>query len=68
MIVEKWNYKTHRYDKVSLPDDWNIKWYSEDMNMEEIVNCPHCGIEVKFGDTFVSKEFHNFLGFGYAVC
>ena len=50
----------------SVPDDWNVKSYSDDM--DEIVNCPHCGKEVTFGSCYTSKEIHTPHGFGYAVC
>ena len=49
-----------------VPDDWNVKNYSDDM--DEIVNCPHCGKEVTFGSCYTSKEIHTPHGFGYAVC
>lgn len=29
-----------------VPDDWNVKSYSDDM--DEIVNCPHCGKKSNF--------------------
>lgn len=35
-----WNYETQEYDPYGVPDEWNIKSYSDDM--DEIVNCPHC--------------------------
>lgn len=66
MILQKWNYKTHSYDNMRCPIDWNCKTYSN--NMEEIVNCPHCGKKIKFGDTYTSLEFHTGLGMGYGVC
>lgn len=66
MILNKWNYNTHSYDKVNISDVYNCKTYSNDMN--EIVHCPHCGDEIKFGESYTSLEFHTKLGFGYAVC
>ena len=63
--LDKWNYETHTYDKVSLPN-LNYKLYSKDMN--EVINCPHCGKELKYGEGYTSLEFHNNFGFGYAVC
>lgn len=66
MIVGKWNYATHDYDPYRIPDEWHTPIYSDDM--DEIVNCCQCGCEIKFGDTYTSKEIHSGLGFGYPVC
>ena len=66
MLLKKWNWKTREYDPYEIPDDWNVKTYSNDMG--EIVNCPHCGREVEFGDTYTSREIHTEHGFGYSVC
>lgn len=66
MNIDKWNCKKHIYEKQQIPDNWNCKTYSSDMN--EIVNCPHCGKEIKFGDGYTSLEFHTGMGFGYVVC
>lgn len=66
MILGKWNYKTHKYDDYEVPDDWNVVLYSDDM--EEVVNCPHCGKELLYGKTYTSKEIHNSFGLGFGVC
>ncbi len=66
MILNKWNYKKHIYESYEIPNNWNCKLYSEDMN--EIVNCPHCGKKLKYGDTYTSLEIHNNMGFGFGVC
>ena len=62
----KWNYQTHKYDDYFVPDDKILKTYSNDMN--EIVNCCQCLKEIKYGDSYTSKEVHTPIGFGYAVC
>ena len=36
--------------------------------MDDLINCPHCGKEIKFGDSYTSHEIHTPLGMGYAVC
>ena len=41
MILNKWDYKEHKYKPYEVSDTWNCKTYSENMN--EKVNCPHCG-------------------------
>ena len=66
MILGKWNYETETYDAYEVPDEWNCKTYSDDM--EETVNCPHCGLELQFGDTYTSREIQTTMGFGYGVC
>ena len=40
-FLNRWNYETQKYDPYGVPDDWNVKSYSDDI--DEIVNCPHCG-------------------------
>lgn len=65
-IVGKWNYKIKRYDIYNLPDNWNIKLYTDDM--DEIINCCQCGAAVKFGECYTSLEVHNNYGLGFAVC
>ena len=66
MQLNKWNYETHNYDKIEVPDGWNIKTYSNDM--EEKINCPHCGKQIKIGDSYTSLEIHTEIGMGYGVC
>lgn len=67
MILKKWNYKTHKYDDFKVPDEWNCKNYTNDM--EEIINCPHCGKKTPFGECYTSLEIHTpYFGFGYGVC
>lgn len=66
MRMIKWDSKRNEYEPYDVPDDWKCKIYCEDMN--EIVNCAHCGKEVKFGRCFTSTELHTGMGFGYAVC
>ena len=45
-MLRRWNYDEQAYEPYEVPDDWNVKSYSEDM--DEIVNCPHCGQKVTF--------------------
>lgn len=66
MKLRKWNYKTHEYDPIEVPYEWNVPLYTDDM--EKIVNCPHCGKELPYGETYTSKEIHSWVGLGYGVC
>lgn len=64
--MQKWNFNKREYEPYSVPADWNCKTYSVDM--DEIVNCPHCGRQVTFGECYTSRQIHTEHGFGYAVC
>lgn len=65
-VLQKWDYQAHEYRSIVVPIGWNCKLYTD--NMDELVNCPHCGKELKFGETFTSEEIHNSAGMGYGVC
>ena len=66
MLLRKWNYQKREYEPYEVPDDWNVKTYSNDM--DEIVNRPHCGKPLPFGDCYTSREIHTKFGMGFAVC
>ena len=67
MLLQKWNYEKHKYEPHIVPDDWNCQSFSD--NMKEIINCPHCGKKLEFGDAYTSLEIHTQVcGFGYGVC
>ena len=66
MRLNKWNYDIHDYEPYEVPDDWNCKTYSADM--EEVVNCPQCGKKILFGYGYTSMEIHTTFGMGYSVC
>ena len=66
MILRKWNYEKREYEPYEIPNDWNVKAYSEDM--DEMVTCPHCGRDFHYGNGLTSHEIHNEYGLGYAVC
>lgn len=66
MIINKWNYNKSKYEPRKIPDEWYCSTYEADM--KTIVNCPSCGKELEFGDTYTSREWHTAIGFGYGVC
>lgn len=66
MYIEKWNAKTSLYDPHYIPPEWNVSCYESDMST--IVNCPACGKELLYADSYTSRIFHSKFGFGYAVC
>lgn len=65
-MLNHWNDDKQTYEPHDVPDNWNVKSYGFDM--DEIVNCPHCGKEVTYGSCYTSREIHTPHGFGYAVC
>lgn len=64
-MLQKWDYTTRCYIQLPVPDDWNCLTISEDM--ETVINCPHCGKTLKYGDGYTSMEIYSML-FGYIVC
>ena len=66
MILRKWNYLTHQYEKHIITDDWHVTTYEDDM--ETKVNCACCGKQITHGQSYCSLEIHTQLGFGYDVC
>lgn len=65
MILKKYNYIIHEYEDYKIPDDWNVPLLTD---LEDIVNCPHCGKRLNYGDTYTSLEIHSDYGLGYGVC
>lgn len=63
IVLNKWNYEKHKYEKYCVPSEWNVKIYTG--NIEEIINCAHCGRKIKAGDSNTSCEIHNEVGIGY---
>lgn len=67
MILDRWDYDEGRYLPMAVPGEWNVTIGSRDM--DEVINCPQCGCELTFGESFTSLEVHTpFFGFGYCVC
>ena len=66
MILRKWNCRTHKYEDYEIPDKWKVSLMESDMNV--MVNCPHCGKKIRFGETYTSRQFHNWVGLGLGVC
>lgn len=66
MIIRRWNNKKHNYETYEVPENWNIKIYSN--NMQEKVNCASCGKAINVGDSHSSLEIHTDIGIGYMVC
>ncbi len=64
--ARKWDPKERKYWPYIIPGAWKTPLFSNDM--DEVINCAACGKEVKFGDTYTSKQIHNAMGFGYYVC
>ncbi len=64
MKAYKWDFEKCRYDEVDIPDTCSN--YKD--NFSEEVTCPNCGRQVRYGDTYTSRRWHDRVGFGYGVC
>jgi hypothetical protein len=64
--VQKWNPRTHEYEAYTVPKDWKIVLYTEDMDTP--INCVQCGKDMKYGNGYTSKQVHTEIGLGYPVC
>ncbi len=64
MKARKWISEKHHYEDCEISD--NCSLFETDMDKE--VECVCCGKKVKYGDTYVSKIYHNRVGLGYAEC
>ena len=62
----KWNDRKKEYEEYKVPNNWRCSVYEADM--ENIINCAGCGKEIKFGESYSSKNIHNKMGFAYSVC
>lgn len=67
MILNRWNYRTKRYEFYEIPDKWNIGTYRE--SLTDNVDCAICGNTITFGESYTSLSIHTKLaGIGYCVC
>ena len=64
MKAQKWDFWRREYDDAEIPGTCST--YRTDF--DEAVTCPGCGRQVRFGDTFTSRQWHDRVGFGYGVC
>lgn len=64
MRAQRWDFGRCGYDEVEIPDTCST--YKDDFDAE--VTCPGCGGQVRYGDTFTSRRWHDRVGFGYGVC
>lgn len=62
--VLRWIPKKHKYKKYRLP--FGACLYSGDM--DKVVSCASCGKEIKYGDSYTSRQIHTGFGIGFAVC
>lgn len=66
MVILKYDLKTNSCKEHTVPSDWKIATYCDDM--DEIVNCVSCGSELKFGFGYSSRRYYSKGGFGYCEC
>ena len=62
----KWNFFKREYEKFTPAEVGIYKTYCSNMN--ERVNCPHCGKRMKFRDSYTSLQIQTGIGMGFAVC
>lgn len=65
-FIYKYNHTIRRYYMVTIPGEWKISQYENDMNT--VVNCVSCGKEIRFGDGYISRRYHDAMGFGFCEC
>jgi hypothetical protein len=65
-MLRRWNYQKKEYDPYYVPSDMRVFLVCSDM--DEPIDCPHCGKAISFGEGYTSLEIHNGMGFGYTVC
>ena len=65
--IQKWNPDRHCYEPHPYPGEWNVGFFSTDL--DEFINCAQCGKKLPYGDAFTSRELYNGSGmFGMAIC
>lgn len=64
--IQKWNFKTQRYDPYQVPDGTVLALYLEDM--DTIIHCAGCFQPLQYGKSLTSRTLHNQMGFGWPVC
>lgn len=65
-VLRKWDYEAHDYRPYYVPAEWKVTVYTDDLN--DVIQCAHCGKELTYGDSYTSFEIHNHAGLGYCVC
>jgi len=66
LIISKWDFEKHEYEQVENPYASTITFDADD-DQEEI-QCANCGKRILRGESMVSKQWHDNIGFGYPVC
>lgn len=64
--MRRWSEKKHKYEPYAMPDKWNVSVYESDMDKK--INCARCGKIITFGEGYTSRQIHDAVGFGYAIC
>lgn len=65
-MIQKWNPDTKEYEPYSIPEDWTVILYADDMELP--INCASCGKDMTYGEGYTSRQIHNSIGLGYPVC
>jgi ssDNA-binding Zn-finger/Zn-ribbon topoisomerase 1 len=65
-MIRKWDFEKHEYERIENKN--NVRHLLGDPDPEEIIRCANCGKEVTVGESMVSKQWQDDIGFGYLVC
>ena len=65
-VIGKWNFWTHEYESVTIPNDWVIAQIRP--SLDDLINCAACGTKIKYGDAYGSRVLHDDLGLSYCIC
>jgi hypothetical protein len=66
VIMLKWDFFKKEYTEFVPNSKGVYKTYCSNMN--ERVNCAHCGKRLKFKDSYTSLQIQDHIGMGFAVC
>lgn len=65
-LIKKYDVEKRENIDWYVPREWRVALWNT--NMDETVNCAHCGTELKYEDCYTSRELMNGAGLGYGVC
>lgn len=66
MILNRWNWKTRKYEPYEVSNNWSIATLVFGKGVW--VDCASCGACIPYEATYTSLEIHTPIGIGYMVC
>jgi len=64
--IRKWDFEKHEYERVE--NKYGAVLITEPFDVDKIIRCTNCGIDITVGDSMVSKQWHDNIGLGFPVC